>query len=641
MRSTKHSVLYALAIFVLTSFIATGKDKFAYPVTSIPEDLLKSDVVIRTDETVVNVLSDERFTLTEKHAFTILNESGNKAARLVFPYDSFKKIKVKKVKLYDGKGILIKSYSHKKFVDIGVSASNFTDDVRVLALDLTQIRYPYTIEYELESQVKGYLYLPSWNPVSNENISVMQSYFTVVAPSNLSIRYYQNNVNVELKQDVANEKTSYSWKLENYKATKKAEFALNDPGKDPYVLLAPLKFTLDGYTGTSGDWKSFGKFFYDINKGRYELDAKAQSEIKELVNGINDDYEKVQVLYKYLQNSCRYVSIQLGIGGWQTFKSEFVHQKKYGDCKALTYYMLAMLKTVGIKSYPVLIKAGQDAEGILTEFPSNQFNHVILALPMATDTVWLECTSSYLPVNYLSNFTQNRFGLWIDEAGGTLVKTPVEPATGNKVVTKAFVKIENNGGAAINSVVTYMGTFQDAFRELKSSSTAAIIEKYIHSLYSIPSLSVSAYDITDVEPGKPKVVCRYNLKVPAAAQLTESRLFVSPYFLPKKVDLAAYEPELYESLLRFPFELIDSIEVELPEGYHKLADLSSKTEVVSSDKAYFSSSVTELEKGKLLFVRKYRQSAAPTVGNGFLLDRDFFNTIYQADKAQVVLKKQE
>ena len=90
----------------------------------------------------------------------------------------------------------------------------------------------------------------------------------------------------------------------------------------------------------------------------------------------------------------RYVSIQLGIGGFKPSAAKFVDEKKYGDCKALTNYMKNLLSVVGIASYPALINAGYNKYPADTRFPSDPFNHVILCVPMEKDTVWLECTSN-------------------------------------------------------------------------------------------------------------------------------------------------------------------------------------------------------------------------------------------------------
>src|SRR6185312_11941569 len=120
-----------------------------------------------------------------------------------------------------------------------------------------------------------------------------------------------------------------------------------------------------------------------------------------------------------------YVGIELGIGGWQPFDAASVYKQRYGDCKALANYMVALLKEAGIHAYPVLIRAGADADPIDTDIACNQFNHVIAAALAGRDTVWLECTSQTLPPGYLSSFTADRNGLLLDDSGGHLVHTPV------------------------------------------------------------------------------------------------------------------------------------------------------------------------------------------------------------------------
>ena len=63
------------------------------------------------------------------------------------------------------------------------------------------------------------------------------------------------------------------------------------------------------------------------------------------------------------------------------FPATFVDEKKYGDCKALSNYMRALLKAVDIPSYYALIRAGENEEPADFDFPHNNFNHAILCVP--------------------------------------------------------------------------------------------------------------------------------------------------------------------------------------------------------------------------------------------------------------------
>lgn len=132
------------------------------------------------------------------------------------------------------------------------------------------------------------------------------------------------------------------------------------------------------------------------------LPSLAREKIKELVKDATNDREKVKILYDYLGQSTRYVSIQLGIGGYQPLFASEVFKTGFGDCKALSNYLKAMLSVVGIPSYYAGIKADGTEKRLYPDFPNfNQMNHVILQVPLAADTA----ARMYQPTCRLDSYT--------------------------------------------------------------------------------------------------------------------------------------------------------------------------------------------------------------------------------------------
>src|SRR6185295_15281183 len=144
----------------------------------------------------------------------------------------------------------------------------------------------------------------------------------------------------------------------------------NSPkGIHPRVLTSPIEFEVEGYHGSIKEWEDISKFSYTLNKGRDLLPESEKEKVRELLKGENDTYEKIRKLYEYMQSKTRYVSIQLGLGGWQTIEAKEVVAKGYGDCKALSNYMKALLNTAGIPAYIALISPGSEPRTLYQDFP--------------------------------------------------------------------------------------------------------------------------------------------------------------------------------------------------------------------------------------------------------------------------------
>jgi hypothetical protein len=401
------------------------------------------------------------------------------------------------------------------------------------------------------------------------------------------------------------------------------------------VLSAPSAFEMEGYKGDMSQWQSFGQWEKLLNEGRDELPHDYALKVKEVVANDTSRTEKIRKLYQFLQANTRYVSIQLGIGGWQTFPASDVAANGYGDCKALSNFMKSMLKVVGIESYYTLVKAG-NTNNIVSAFPSNQFNHMILCVPNVQDTIWLECTSQDNPFGYLGQFTGDRDVLVINNEGGKIVHTANYTQENNRQINRAEVILNENGSANVQLSANCSGLQYDNFSDLLDIGESEQ-KKWLYKNLEIPSFQLSGFTIAQKEQPVPELSADISVSIDHLAAVSGKRLFVQPNVFNKINSIAIPQKERkFDFEIKSMFMDTDSIKFLIPEGYH-LEHLPEKTEIESSFGSYSTEVITG--EGQVRYIRNFSLSGGTFPPAKYLEYVDFINKVSVADKSKLVLVK--
>ncbi len=613
-----------------------------YDVKLIPAELLPhANVVKRMEEIRIDIKDAGRATIYNKYALTIMNAAGDDAARFSEQYDQLISIQSIDGTLYDVNGKKIKSLKKSDVQDVsGTSESSLADDDRFKLHDFNCKIYPYTVEYETAIEFKGIFYLPRWLPVADENYAVEKSKLIVQCPIAYQLRFKTFNYNKEPQTSSVKLSQVYEWAVEKLPAIEEEKYAPEWYEITPAVFLAPADFEIQHYTGNMTDWKGFGKFIYALNTGRDKLPGNIKQQVHTLTDNLSSPKEKIKILYEYLQKNTHYISIQLGIGGWQTFDASYVATKGYGDCKALSNYMYSLLKEAGIKSYYTLIKAGENNNSFLPDFPSaNQFNHIIICVPQATDSIWLECTSQTLPTGYLSGFTSNRNALLVDENGGTLVHTPIYKRSDNLQTRKinALVNEEGKLTAVINT--KYRAQQQDDLHGMLEAISKEKVGEILKTQLNLPSYDITKFDYSDEKGTLPVVNEMLELTANNFCTISGKRLFITPNILNKassKITGAATRK--FDIKLPAAYTDIDSVEINMPAGYTP----ESIPANVSLDTKFGTYNATvKVSPGKIVYVRNLQRNSGRFPATDAVALSDFLSKIYTTDRARVVLVKEE
>lgn len=434
-----------------------------YKAATIPDSLTKeanSVVRYKMNENIVKAPGE---LINKYHSIvTVLNEKAIEETRIMLPYDKTSYINSFKMNVYNTDGGLIKKYVKSDMYDrAAVSDGSLITDNRFKAIMHTVASYPVTIEMIFETEDDSALSYGSFILQDSEQ-AVQNAYCKFVVNPAAAIRY--NNVNTKIlpEKGTMNGLETYTWHVANLKAFKEEE-GVPSWREVSRIDFSPVKFQYNHFEGDMSSWTAFGKWIQGLNSDVNTLPPARVAELQQMTAHLKTDKEKAKFLYEYMQQNMRYVSIQLGIGGFKPFAASFVDQKKYGDCKALSNYMYAMLKAVNIPANYALINSGINGEPASAAFSQNRFNHAILCIPLKGDTTWLECTSTTQPFGKLGTFTENRTALLITDDGGKLVNTPVTKAEDNVFNSIVSIKLNADGSAKTNIKIAGTGEYRDMY----------------------------------------------------------------------------------------------------------------------------------------------------------------------------------
>jgi hypothetical protein len=631
-----------LLIFLLNCpYLAYTQTDLA--VKHIPDSILKgADAVKRYEQTIFKVESLSKTVEYNKVAYTILNSNADNLAILQKQYDKMHEINTFNATLYDATGKKIRSVKRSEVKDeSAVSSISIMEDSREKSFGFFYKDYPYTIEFETEVESKNTMFFTNWCPLAMPRLGVQQSSFVVECPQDYDLRFkLLSGVKEPVTTQTGNKKM-YSWEVKNLKPLRREPYSSSWYSIVPTVITTPQKFVVEGYAGDMSSWESFGDFNKALNAGRDKLPDDIKEAVKKIVVPLSTDNEKIAALYKYLQQNTRYVSVQLGIGGWQSFEASYVAKNKFGDCKALSNYMVALLKEAGITAYYSVIKAGSEPNyrWFLPEFTNNYFNHIIVCVPNRGDTIWLECTDQYQYPGYMGDFTDNRYALLVTPEGGKLVKTPKYGLEENIQVRKINADLTSEGDLKIRANTMYQAQQQDQLQTILTRYPKEKLMEILKSGLDIPTYEIDKYEYKPIA-GKLPVLEEY-LEITAInyAQISGKRVFISPNIMGRSNFRPTADSQRLNPI-RVDFESrdVDTAIINIPTGY--APENAIKDVVLKSAFGKYHAAV-KLDGDKLIYTRTMEKYSGIFPASEYAEMVRFYEAVFKADRVKLVLVKRE
>jgi hypothetical protein len=225
----------------------------------------------------------------------------------------------------------------------------------------------------------------------------------------------------------------------------------------------------DGARGYE-DWNAVGRWYEELSAPVLE-DTGESAEIGARLDPSGPEELKASLAeaFAFAARTVRYVSIQIGIGGYLPSSPADVCRLRYGDCKAKSFLMRALVAPWGLASYPVLVRFRSHGP-VAADVPSpNQFNHAIVAIALPEDAgedlwatldvegvgrvLFMDPTANEGSPWDLPDVVQGTSALLVTPDGGELIRLPDQPPSAAVTTHRLEARIDADGALTAATLV--------------------------------------------------------------------------------------------------------------------------------------------------------------------------------------------
>ncbi|MGH7559458.1 MAG: DUF3857 domain-containing transglutaminase family protein [Gemmatimonadales bacterium] len=325
----------------------------------------------------------------------------------------------------------------------------------------------------------------------------------------------------------------------------------------------------------ASDWKDVGAWFAGLARDRYAMTPALERKVAELVRGARTLDDSIRALHRYVADEVRYVSVSLGIGGYQPRPASEVLASGFGDCKDKAVLFIALLRRIGVSASPVLLNNGGD---VTRELPSiAQFDHAIAAVDRPGGRIYVDLTASRFPWGQVPGSIQGQFALVMLPNGN--VEEVEIPEDDPEVLSQLTVKgtLDSAGLVTVHTEMAVGGALANMFRvvmaeHIDSATKVALTRQFAAEVYP----EAEGDSLALVDDGE-RVRISFLTRQGRAAQLAGPVAVLNQPFQGREVDLTPVIAELNSHRPRkFPIDVSQlsaaaagrlSLELEMPAGW--------------------------------------------------------------------------
>jgi len=430
------------------------------------------------------------------------------------------------------------------------------------------------------------------NYTVQEGEPIRRARFCVIVPKERQFNYTIINKNynsfgadLNPQQTEQGRKKIFSWQLNNIPEI------IPEQDMPPISRINPIVMM-----SSFSSWEAIHAWWHNLYRDKIAVDDSIEKKVSELIADKATALQKAKALYNFCAQDIRYVAVEYGQAGYEPHNAADIFTNKYGDCKDQAILLVAMLRSAGIKAYPVLIST-YDGIDLQKDFPSIAFDHCIAVADIDGEWIFMDPTGETVSFGDLPAMDQNRDVLVILDDGHQIMHTPLFEPGHNVSQKNMLITVNDDETIGVERSIITGGVFAQGQRYWLRSTKPQLIEEVLEATANAiaPGAQLEDYTIENVDDLDKEIVLKYQFQAPEF--LTKAETF---RLLPQlgSFDMSSVIKEKRMYPIEFPVlkDESASITIQIPQRF----SVHYVPENLTFDSEWFSFENTYAVKGRTI-----------------------------------------
>jgi transglutaminase-like putative cysteine protease len=267
----------------------------------------------------------------------------------------------------------------------------------------------------------------------------------------------------------------------------------DEPSMPPYenVLQRVL-------VSTTPDWKVVSRWYWNLSQPHLAATSpEMEKKVADLTANAKTDLDKAHALFYYVSQKIRYMGLtpEQDRPGFEPHDVCMTFAKQYGVCRDKAALLVAMLRTAGLKAYPVLVNVGSKKD---EEVPDAGFNHAIVGVEMKKGQYLLLDPTDEHARDFQPWYDGNQSFLVARPEGEVIHTSAYEPPEKNMMSIRTTGVLTAEGQLDARTVLSFGGAnddiYRNAFSNMKPDDIHRYFEQYLKQ--AMPGARLASLKIT-------------------------------------------------------------------------------------------------------------------------------------------------